>query len=138
MPISLSNNTNYDLPPELEQVAHDVLQAESAEKGDLSVAAVSEERMHNLNRHYRGEDKPTNVLAFRAPPAAGDSDELGEVVLCPAVIEHEAREGGYGMERGLVFCMIHGILHILGYTHEDGEDTARMERQERRYLQAFV
>lgn len=99
---------------------------------ELAVQVVSAPRMRQLNRRYRGKDKPTNVLAFPATPAPGVKPHpLGDVVICAAVLRREAREQGKAETAHWAHLVVHGALHLAGFDHETGEaDAARMERRE--------
>jgi probable rRNA maturation factor len=87
--------------------------------------------MRALNRHYRGKDKPTNVLSFPALAAPGvHPSPLGDVVICPAVLKREAAAQGKTLEAHWAHLVVHGVLHLAGYDHEDDADARRMERRE--------
>ena len=90
---------------------------------ELSVAFVSGAEMKKLNRLYRGIDKTTDVLSF-APlnnaegnltGQAGEGDLLGELVLDYAQIKRQAKSYGNSAKQELVFVLVHGLLHLLGY-----------------------
>jgi probable rRNA maturation factor len=98
---------------------------------ELAVQVVSAARMRRLNRQYRGQDRPTNVLAF--PAATGlvlQPRPLGDVVICPAVLRREAREQGKAVEAHWAHLVVHGALHLVGYDHQHDRDAACMERRE--------
>jgi probable rRNA maturation factor len=102
-----------DVPAELRAPVLATLEAAGVEDGHLSVELVGEERIRELNRAHRDNDRPTDVLSFPidgAGPATGPR-ELGDVVICP---EHTA---------DVTEATVHGVLHLCGYDHEtdDGE-----------------
>jgi probable rRNA maturation factor len=98
---------------------------------EMALQVVSSARMRVLNRQYRGQDKPTNVLSFPASAAPGVSPRpLGDVVICPAVLRREAREQGKREEAHWAHLIVHGALHLLGYDHERDDEAERMERRE--------
>jgi probable rRNA maturation factor len=98
---------------------------------ELAVRVVSQPEMRRLNHRYRGKDKPTNVLSFPAAPAPGVHPQpLGDVVICPAVLKREASEQGKALEAHWAHLVVHGVLHLAGYDHEDDADARRMERRE--------
>jgi probable rRNA maturation factor len=83
-----------------------------------------------LNRDYRGKDYATNVLSF---PYAARTALSGDLVLCRAVVEREAREQGKPPEAHYAHMVVHGMLHLQGYDHETGRaDAERMEALERK------
>ena len=97
------------------------------------VALSSSDVVHRLNREFRGQDKPTNVLSFPATHgmlAASDTAQLGDVILAVEVVLAEAAEAGIAPVHHLQHLVVHGLLHLLGYMHETEADAAEMERLE--------
>ncbi|MEO8308145.1 MAG: rRNA maturation RNase YbeY [Pseudomonadota bacterium] len=98
---------------------------------ELALKLVSQPQMRALNRHYRGKDKPTNVLAFPAVGAQGAIPQpLGDVVICPAVLRREAQAQGKTLQAHWAHLVVHGTLHLAGFDHEVQRDAQRMERRE--------
>lgn len=97
--------------------------------------------MRRLNRTYRGIDAPTDVLSFsfREGPFSGVRPELlGDIVVCVPVAERQAREEGEPFDRAVDRLLVHGLLHLLGYDHEQGRAAAEdMRHRERRLLSAL-
>ena len=81
-----------------------------------------------LNRAYRGKDRPTNVLSF-VYDEGGDT-VCGDIVLCVSVLEREAATLDKPLAAHCAHLVVHGMLHLQGYDHEDGADAKRMERRE--------
>ena len=106
----------------------------------LSIAILGPERMRALNREFRNKDKTTNVLAFPSyqenesqenesiPPSA--ELLLGDIILCPEVINAEAQSQQKKMEDHWAHMVVHGALHLLGYDHELQADAEQMEDTE--------
>ena len=104
---------------------------------EISVTFVDLDEIHELNKQYRGVDKPTDVLSF---PQFDDLEEeipevceicLGDVVICEQKAREQAEEFGHFFERELVYLFTHSVLHLLGYDHmEDDEKKAMREREE--------
>jgi len=98
-------------------LARVVLDAEGVRQGDLGIAFVGPDEMRALKSEHLGIDEPTDVLSFpidgRDELPGGVPRQLGDVVLCPQVVEDEWRQP-----------LVHGLLHLLGYEH-GGEMTAR-------------
>jgi probable rRNA maturation factor len=95
----------------------------------LRFVDAQESRM--LNRDYRGKDRPTNVLSFTFEPPPGlDDPHLGDLVICTEVVEREAREQGKTPEAHYAHMVVHGLLHLQGYDHEEAEEAQRMEALE--------
>lgn len=105
---------------------------------EVTVRLVGEEEARALNRDYRGKDYATNVLTFTyddgpAPPLAG-APLMGDLVLCVPVVVREALEQGKSPESHYAHLVVHGMLHLQGYDHEDEGDAERMEARERAVL----
>jgi probable rRNA maturation factor len=94
--------------------------------GGVTVAIVPDARVKTLNRQFRKQDKPTDVLSF----PADERGELGDVVIAAGVARRQAREAGHSLQTELRVLALHGLLHLLGYDHET--DSGRMARLERR------
>ena len=90
-------------------------------KKPIDVFLIDSETMRKLNRKYRKKNKATNVLSF-ASPLNFPTDTLGEIYLDPKYIEKKKED--------LVFMLVHGVLHILGYDHVRTRDRMVMERKE--------
>jgi len=90
-----------------------------ADDTEVSVSIVGNEEMRSLNREYREIDAPTDVLSFPQ-----DGAVLGDIVISLEKAVEQAKEYGHGIERELGFLTAHGMLHLLGYDHED-EDSER-------------
>jgi probable rRNA maturation factor len=95
-------------------------------RGAVTVAIVSDGRVQALNRQYRRKDKPTDVLSF----PADERGELGDVVIALGVARRQAAAAGHPLGTELRILALHGLLHLLGYDHE--QDDGRMLRLERR------
>ncbi len=98
---------------------------------ELCVRLVSSDEMTTLNHLYRGKNKPTNVLSFKAnvPPRSGPV-LLGDMVICPEVVRQEAIAQGKPLEAHFAHMVIHGTLHLLGYDHTQEAEAAQMEALE--------
>ena len=119
--------------PALTRTAQCLLDLTGEAESELSVELVSSPRMRRLNREYRGQDRPTDVLAFPFREAPGPASALlGDVVIALPVAISQARQYGYSVDEELIRLLIHGVLHLVGYDHEQGEREARrMQRKER-------
>ncbi len=105
---------------------------------ELAVQIVGPARMRELNHRYRGKDRPTNVLSFPAAATPGVKPQpLGDVVICPAVLRQEARVQGKPMDAHWAHLVVHGVLHLAGFDHENDADAKRMERREIAVLRAL-
>jgi probable rRNA maturation factor len=100
-----------------------------------SVKIVGNDEMHELNRTWRGKDKPTNVLSFpmELPDEVG-LKILGDVVLCADVINAEAKQQHKPLQAHWAHMVIHGMLHLQGYDHIGDKQAEEMEALEIRIL----
>ena len=99
--------------------------------GEFTVRFVDEEEGRELNRQYRRKDYATNVLTFdytREPVVTAD------IVICPAVLERQAREQGKPFVDHLAHLLVHGVLHAQGYDHLNEEEAEVMESRETEIL----
>lgn len=93
----------------------------------VTLRIVDAEEARALNRDFRGKDCPTNVLTF----VYDEGDVLqGDIALCAPVIAREAREQGKTETAHWAHLVVHGMLHLQGYDHEDDAEAAAMERRE--------
>jgi probable rRNA maturation factor len=101
---------------------------------DLSFAFVGVARIRELNRRWRGADRPTDVLAFPLEQPGGAL--TGDVYICRTVAEREAAARKLPLREELLRLVVHGTLHVLGYDHPEGTGRTRssMWRRQERYL----
>lgn len=94
----------------------------------LTIRITDESEITDLNRTYRGKDKPTNVLSFPfdAPPGI-ELPLLGDIVICARVVADEAVQQGKPLQAHWAHMVVHGVLHLLGYDHIDEEEAQEME-----------
>ena len=106
---------------------------------EVSVLLADDGRVRELNRAWRGKDKPTNVLSFPAwepgalLPAEGPLP-LGDVAVALETVLREAAAEGRTPEAHLAHLVVHGTLHLLGHDHEEDDEAERMEALEVRAL----
>lgn len=115
-------------------VALSEAQADAAEVVQLSVRIVDEAESAALNAQYRDRDYPTNVLSFPAGVNMPGLRVLGDLAICAAVVEREAREQGKSSAAHWLHMVVHGVLHLLGYDHISDDEAEVMEALERRVM----
>jgi len=102
---------------------------------EVSIRIVGAREGRALNRRYRGRDYATNVLSFPAElPSGIQSPLLGDIVICAPVLAREAREQGKSVRDHYAHLTVHGVLHLLGFDHQNDRDAAQMEALEKRVL----
>ncbi len=101
----------------------------------LTIRLVDVAEIQALNRRFRQQDKPTNVLAFPAPETLRQQHGLlGDVLVCVAVAASEAQRQHKRLADHLTHLVIHGVLHLQGHEHDDPVQAEQMESEERRIL----
>lgn len=96
---------------------------------DLEIELLDDRQIAELNEKFFSRSRPTNVISFPQERAAG---HLGDVVVSVETTRRETEALGYSLEEGVVYYLIHGILHLLGYEHigVEAEVAASMERRQ--------
>ena len=104
----------------------------------MTVRIVGEEEMAKLNRRYRGQNQPTNVLSFPMEPLPGIcTDLLGDIVVCGPVVDREAAIQHKLPMSHWAHMVVHGMLHLVGYDHESDQEATAMETLEKSVLQGL-
>ena len=112
-----------------------------AAETELVIRIVDEAESASLNERYRHKSGSTNVLSFPFEPPPGmdvkDIALLGDVVICAPVVLREAVIQGKSLQAHWAHMVIHGVLHLLGYDHQDDDSAAAMEDLEIRILEGL-
>jgi probable rRNA maturation factor len=112
---------------EVEEKAKIVLNAMGVQDGELSLLIVDDDQMAELNKTYLGREGPTNVIAFpmrQGPFAEVNANLLGDVAISMDTALREAETAGVEEASRFDQLLIHGILHLLGYDHENTPNQA--------------
>ena len=120
----------------LKTAARTVLEGEGVADAKVTVAFVDDAHIHRLNKQFLNHDEPTDVLTFPYTDPGAKKLE-GEVVIGYGVATEYAADRGHGVELELVLYVVHGCLHLCGYTDTDAEGAAEMRAKERQYLKAL-
>ena len=133
----------------LKNIAEQVLEAQEAGSDvEMGLVITSQEKVQELNRNYLGRDEPTDVLAFyMVPPAEATVGELppfitppdgmlhlGEVIISYPQAALQAEEQRHTIKKEIAILIIHGVLHLLGYDHEEPEQERQMSAREAEIL----
>ena len=131
-------------PRWLEGIARQVLEAQGVgAEAEVGLLIATQERIRELNRDYLGEDEPTDVLAFSAREEGTDLPfihppdgllHLGEVIIAYPQAVIQADEHRQPVKKELAILIIHGLLHLLGYDHDEPESERRMKAREKELL----
>ncbi|MGC6587433.1 rRNA maturation RNase YbeY [Paenibacillus sp. Dod16] len=132
-----------DLIALLEVILQKAGEAEGVTDGEVDLTFVDDKQIHELNREYRGIDRPTDVLSFAMNELTNDEleiiyeleegeelesvpDVLGDIIISVPRAKLQSEEYGHSLERELGFLFVHGFLHLLGYDHQDEASEAEM------------
>lgn len=109
---------------------------------EVDITLVDDAAIHELNRTYRGIDRPTDVLSFaldegeEEPEVDDDEIEhlLGDVIISAPTAVRQGEEYGHGLEREMTYLAVHGMLHLLEYDHMEEKDKLIMRKREEEVL----
>jgi probable rRNA maturation factor len=129
---------------QVQAIAQRMLSFLSRDTAELSILLTDDAYIRVLNRDHRGKDRPTDVLAFPQEDAEegtevapGAPDQLlGDVVISLDTAERQARSRRRPLIDEVSFLLAHGILHLVGYDHQDDAEEARMNAMTKRLLRA--
>jgi len=112
--------------------------AHSTRGGEVSILLSDDSAVRDINRQFRGLDKPTNVLSFPAadtPATQGHlGSHLGDIVIAYETLRRECEDEGHAFLHHLAHLTVHGFLHLLGYDHETDAQADEMEALESRIM----
>ena len=146
--IEINNLTTVSVDKNLvKKVSEGILKEEKIKKEfNLSIALVGSEVIKKLNKKYRGKNRITDVLSF-PELKTGTTEErifkkdknLGEIVICLGRVKKNAQKYNSNFKTEFIQVLIHGILHLLRYDHEESKKEAeKMEEKQKFYLSKFV
>lgn len=131
--VNLQRKVKLDLAPLREFRERISVGVPEADQKGFAIALISDRRMKELNRFFRGKDSTTDVLSFpHEPDEFEPSDDpipyLGDIVISVEQAERQAKENRLTLEREIKQLILHGLLHLCGYDHET--DNGEMNRRE--------
>ena len=123
---------------ELRRVARHVLAAEDvAPAVEVEITLADTQTVRELNRLYRGKDEPTDVLSFATRDeeafiaSPDEAPSLGDIIVCLPVAESQAAsDPTHSVAGEVAHLIVHGLLHLLAYDHEEPDDSANMQSRE--------
>jgi probable rRNA maturation factor len=142
-PLSIEISRNAEGWPEAldaraEEAVREALKQSKAKvtgAAELSVVLTGDAEQRDLNREWRGIDKPTNVLSFpQIEPFGPVSGLIGDIILARETLVREAEEQGVSFDDHFTHLVVHGFLHLLGYDHLDDAEALVMEGLETQIL----
>ena len=119
--LTLLNQSKIRMPRKWIETVFAFLQRERRISAELTVVFLDPTPARQLNQRFRRKNYATDVLSF----TSDSPDELGELVLCPQVLQKQAKEQGLSFQAELAYMLIHGVLHLQGLDHEKSKAEAR-------------
>ena len=125
---SIFNETDENLDEytdTLKGVLDYALKYEKVDNAEFNIIFVSSEKIHEINKEYRGVDRVTDVISFALEDNMDiklDHRLLGDIYICLERAHEQAIEYGHSFLREICFLSVHGLLHLLGYDHMEPED----------------
>jgi probable rRNA maturation factor len=120
MKIAINNQTKHKINLKLlEKIIKAFGRAYKITNKEISLAFIGDVEIKKLNLTYRGLNKTTDVLSF-----SGDGDDFGEIIINYNQIKRQAADFKNSAEKELIFILVHGLLHLIGY--DDKTEKARM------------
>jgi len=111
--------------------------AHSTRSGEVSILLADDSAVREINRQWRGLDKPTNVLSFPAADTPATRGHIGDIVIAYETLQRECETEGRLFLHHLAHLTVHGFLHLMGYDHETDAQADEMERLESRVMIAM-
>lgn len=150
MHIDLVDEQNF-LSEKHIQLITDVLELASTvestpQNSEISITIVSDEEIREINREYRGVDRATDVISFEMQDDLEDlpldvqhqvGNMLGDIVVSIDRAKEQATEYNHSVEREVGFLVVHGFLHLLGYTHDTEEEEKQMFAKQKEILDQY-
>ena len=140
---SIFNESEYLLDKEIDklyELLEFTLKREQLENVEFNVIFVDSNKIHEINKNYRGVDRVTDVISFALEDYKTielDHRVLGDIYICVEKAEEQAKEYGHSFLRELSFLTIHGLLHLLGYDHMEREEEKIMFQKQEDILNEF-
>lgn len=127
---------NTDLSFVLEKALNFMLGENNLQDGEVSVIIGDDIMLRELNRDYRGKDKPTDVLSFSylepgdEVPSESEDKAVGDIYISIDRAGEQAEAVGHSLDREVFILAVHGMLHLLGYDHSDDKESITMRNKE--------
>jgi probable rRNA maturation factor len=146
----IKEKCDRDITSDIETIVLTALSEKNIENQNvsISISAVDKEKIHEINKEYRGVDRPTDVLSFPIFSREEINDfsklednkkvrelELGDIIICIDVLQEHAIEYETGILREMLYMITHGVCHLLGYDHEIEEEKKEMRTLEEKILE---
>ncbi|MCX7759750.1 MAG: rRNA maturation RNase YbeY [Hydrogenothermaceae bacterium] len=111
----------------IKDITTEILKALNLDNVEVSITLTDDETIRQINREWRGKDKPTDVLSFPMEETIGYRYRiLGDVIISIPYAKRQAHQIGFTEKEEILRLLIHGILHLLGYDHERSQEDEKI------------
>ena len=147
MSIEVNNETDYEIElAAVEKLSRFVLETMFLHPTtEVSIVFLDEAAMSDLHVEWMDLEGPTDVMSFPMdelrPGSLGKPSEsgiLGDIVICPSVAAAQAKQGGHSFDDEVLLLTTHGLLHLMGFDHEEEEEKTEMFGIQRQLLESFL
>ncbi|WP_223896546.1 rRNA maturation RNase YbeY [Lactobacillus huangpiensis] len=115
---------------------------------EMSINFIDEKRSNEINKKYRGKNRPTDVISFAIEDGGDQIDfsvfdepefieDIGDLFMCPSVIMRHSKEYGTGWDREFGYTLVHGFLHLNGYDHIEQNEAKTMFKIQGKVLEDY-
>ena len=130
--IEINNKTRSKIDLILvEKIAEEFLKFYKIKSKEVSIAFVGDTVIRRLNKKYRGYDRITDVLSFKG------EEELGEIIIDYSQIKRQAKKFSGTVKEELVFILVHGLLHLIGYRDDTENGKRKMEGLGKKFIKVI-
>jgi len=120
--IEINNRTKYKIDlASAKKIIVKFARAYKVKAEEISIAFVGDAEIKKINQAYRGLDRPTDILSF-----TGEEDYFGEIIINYSQIKRQAGEFGNSAREEMIFTLVHGLLHLLGYDDKTKKERLKM------------
>jgi probable rRNA maturation factor len=124
-----------DLPVTLTKLLEFVMEKEKVFDYEIGVSLVDDRAISELNAKYRKVNAPTDVLSF---PLSDDGEPLtGDIVISMEAVLRQSQDYGHSLLREVAYLLVHGLYHILGFSHDEPDEKLSMRLKEEEALRQF-
>lgn len=114
----------------IKKIVQQTLRVAGIKSAEISIAFIGDQEMKKLNKKWRGRNRVTDVLSFtyQTPNTRDKIPLIGEIIICYPQAKRQAKEQGHSVQEEIKVLLVHGLLHLCGYEHENGLQKARRMR----------
>jgi len=123
----------------IKEVVFGTLKKLNRGRGEVSVHVVSKKKIKSLNKKYRKKNRVTDVLSFGTEDLQNKTEQdLGDIFICLEQIKKQAKENKIVWQEELGRMIVHGVMHLLGYDHQNSKDSKAMFRKQEKFVNELL